>query len=71
MLLGNTIEYTHLIGSGQSQKCVTKFLAPSPLVAHKHALLVLVWLVCDKNSDFTHCNATPTHAEMKELSLVD
>ena len=69
MLLGNTIEYTHLIGSGQ--KHVTKFLAPSALVARKHVLLVPVWLVCDKNSDIIHCNATPTHAEMKELSLVD
>ena len=71
MLSGNTIEYMHLIGSGQSQKRMTKFLAPSHQVACKDASLVFVWLVCDKNSDFIHCNATPTNAEMKELSLVD
>ena len=49
MLLGNTIEYTHLIGLSQGQECVpdwsryfscmTKFLAPSPLVPRKHASL--------------------------------
>ena len=70
MLSGNTIEYSHLIGSGQSHERVMKFLAPSPFVARKHAWLALVLLVCEKNSDL-HCNATPTHAEMKELSPVD